>query len=69
VSALGNNSTPGWSLVAPAVSLWTLAAAKPNWRLRILTRFGNWPIARMDHESTQRWVNEMSASGLSPRTV
>jgi integrase len=40
-----------------------------NWRLRIQPRFGNWPIAKIDHESIQRWVNEMSASGLSPRTV
>ena len=40
-----------------------------NSRLRIEPRFGNWPIARIDHDSIQLWVNEMSASGLSPRTV
>jgi integrase len=37
--------------------------------LRIQPRFGTWPIARIDHEAIQRWVNEMSASGLGPRTV
>ena len=40
-----------------------------NWRLRIQPHFGIWPIAKIDHESIQRWVNEMSESGLSPRTV
>lgn len=37
--------------------------------LRIQPRFGNGPIAKIDHESIQRWVNEMSTSGVSPRTV
>lgn len=37
--------------------------------LRIQPRFGNGPIAKIDHESIQRWVNEMSASGPSPRTA
>ena len=40
-----------------------------NWRLRIQPRFGEWPIAKIDHDSIQKWVNEMSESGLSPRTV
>lgn len=33
------------------------------------SRVRQWPIAKIDHESIQRWVYEMSASGLSPRTV
>ncbi|WP_068274814.1 tyrosine-type recombinase/integrase [Aldersonia kunmingensis] len=40
-----------------------------NWRLRVEPTFGSWPIAKIDHASIQRWVNSMSASGLSPRTV
>ena len=40
-----------------------------NWRSRIEPRFGNWHVARIDHQSIQAWVNEMAASGLSPRTV
>ena len=32
-------------------------------------RFGAWPIARIDHDAIQRWVNDMSAAGLGPRTV
>jgi integrase len=40
-----------------------------NWRLRVEPRFGAWPVAKINHESIQLWVNDMSASGLSPRTV
>jgi integrase len=40
-----------------------------NWRSRIEPRFGSWHVARIDHQSIQGWVNEMAASGLSPRTV
>jgi integrase len=40
-----------------------------NWRNRIKPRFGEWHVARMDHQSIQTWVNEMVHSGLSPRTV
>lgn len=39
------------------------------WRNRIEPRFGDWHIARIDHQAIQAWVNEMVASGLSPRTV
>jgi integrase len=38
-------------------------------RLRIEPRFAEWPIGKIDDESIQLWVNEMSARGLSPRTV
>ena len=40
-----------------------------NWRNRIEPRFGEWHIARIDHQSIQAWVNDMVESGLSPRTV
>lgn len=40
-----------------------------NWRNRIEPRFGEWHIARIDHQSIQAWVNNMVESGLSPRTV
>jgi integrase len=40
-----------------------------NGRSRIEPRFGNWHVGRIDHQSIQAWVNEMAASGLSPRTV
>jgi integrase len=37
--------------------------------LRIEPRFGSWSIGKIDHDSIQRWVNEMSRTGLGPRTV
>ena len=40
-----------------------------NWRNRIEPQFGEWHIARIDHQSIQSWVNNMIESGLSPRTV
>ena len=40
-----------------------------NWRNRIEPRFGEWHIARIDHQSIQAWVTDMVESGLSPRTV
>src|SRR3954470_2063641 len=39
------------------------------WRLRIEARFGGWSVGKIDHQSIQKWVNEMSESGLSPRTL
>ena len=58
-----------WIASRPDLSAKVRRGYEDNWRLRIEPRFGNWPIAKIDHESIQRWVNEMSASGLSPRTV
>jgi Phage integrase, N-terminal SAM-like domain len=58
-----------WIASRPDLSAKVRRGYEDNWRLRIQPRFGNWPIAKIDHESIQRWVNEMSASGLSPRTV
>jgi integrase len=40
-----------------------------NWRNRIEPRFGEWHVARIDHQAIQTWVNEMAGSGLSPRTL
>jgi integrase len=40
-----------------------------NWRNGIEPQFGEWHIARIDHQSIQSWVNNMIESGLSPRTV
>jgi integrase len=58
-----------WIASRPDLSTKVRRGYEDNWRLRIQPRFGNWPIAKIDHESIQRWVNEMSVSGLSPRTV
>jgi site-specific recombinase XerC len=40
-----------------------------NWRSGIEPQFGSWHVARIDHQSIQSWANEMSTSGLGPRTV
>lgn len=58
-----------WIASRPDLSPKVRRGYEDNWRLRIQPQFGNWPIAKIDHESIQKWVNEMSASGLSPRTV
>ena len=39
------------------------------WRLRLEPCFGSWYVGKIDHASIQNWVNEMTESGLSPRTV
>jgi integrase len=58
-----------WIASRPDLSAKVRRGYEDNWRLRIQPRFGTWPIAKIDHESIQLWVNELSASGLSPRTV
>ena len=58
-----------WIASRPDLSAKVRRGYEDNWRLRIQPHFGTWPIAKIDHESIQRWVNEMSESGLSPRTV
>jgi len=58
-----------WIASRPDLSAKVRRGYEDNRRLRIQPRFRNWAIAKIDHESIQRWVNEMSASGLSPRTV
>lgn len=53
---------------APDLSPKVRRGYEDNWRSRIEPRFGNWHVARIDHQSIQTWVNEMAASGLSPHT-
>ncbi len=31
--------------------------------------FGGWQIGKIDHDSIQSWVNDMTTAGLGPRTV
>jgi integrase len=58
-----------WLASRPDLSAKVRRGYEDNWRLRIQPRFGSWPLAKVDHESIQRWVNDMSAFGLGPRTV
>jgi len=58
-----------WLASRPDLSAKVRRGYEDNWRLRIQPRFGSWPIANITQESVQRWVNEMSEAGLSPRTV
>ena len=58
-----------WLASRPDLSVKVRRGYEDNWRLRIEPRFASWPIGKIDHESIQSWVNDMSASGLSPRTV
>lgn len=58
-----------WFASRPDLSPKVRRGYADNWRLRIEPRFGSWPVSKIDQDSIQRWVNEMSDSGLSPRTV
>ncbi|MGV7254538.1 tyrosine-type recombinase/integrase [Mycobacterium kansasii] len=58
-----------WLASRPDLSMKVRRGYEDNWRLRIEPRFGAWPIARIDHDAIQHWVNDMSAAGLGPRTV
>ena len=58
-----------WLTSRPDLSPKVRRGYEDNWRSRIEPRFGGWHIARIDHQSIQLWVNEMTASGLGPRTV
>jgi integrase len=58
-----------WLASRPDLSAKVRRGYEDNWRLRIEPQFGSWPIARIDHDSIQEWVNGMSAEGLGPRTV
>jgi integrase len=58
-----------WLASRPDLSAKVRRGYTDNWRLRIEPRFGSWPVAKIDHESIQAWVNDMSANGLGPRTV
>jgi hypothetical protein len=47
-----------WIASRPDLSAKVRRGYEDNWRLRIQPRFGigNWLIAKIDHESIQRWV-------------
>jgi integrase len=42
-----------WIASRPDLSAKVRRGYEDNWRLRIQPRFGNWPIAKIDHESIQ----------------
>jgi integrase len=58
-----------WLASRPDLSAKVRRGYEDNWRLRIEPQFAAWPVARIDHDSIQQWVNCMSAEGLGPRTV
>ncbi|MBJ7287588.1 site-specific integrase [Williamsia sp.] len=58
-----------WLASRPDLSAKVRRGYTDNWRLRIEPKFGEWPISRIDQESLQEWVNDMTESGLGPRTV
>lgn len=58
-----------WIVSRPDLSPKVRRGYEDNWRLRICPRFGSWSVSKIDHHSIQKWVNEMTESGLSPRTV
>lgn len=58
-----------WLASRPDLSAKVRRGYEDNWRLRIEPQFGTWPIGKVDHESIQRWANDMTATGLGSRTV
>jgi integrase len=58
-----------WLASRPDLSPKVRRGYEDNWRSRIDPRFGSWHVSAIDHQSIQGWVNEMSESGLGPRTV
>jgi integrase len=58
-----------WLASRPDLSPKVRRGYEDNWRLRVEPKFGNWPIGRITRTHIQQWVNEMTASGLAPRTV
>ncbi|HEY5852503.1 MAG TPA: tyrosine-type recombinase/integrase [Aldersonia sp.] len=58
-----------WLASRPDLSAKVRRGYTDNWRLRVGPRFASWPVSKIDHQSIQAWVNEMSASGLGPRSV
>jgi integrase len=58
-----------WISSRPDLSPKVRRGYEDNWRMRICPRFGGWSISKIDHQSIQKWVNEMAESGLSPRTL
>ena len=58
-----------WLASRPDLSAKVRRGYEDNWRLRIEPRFGGWAIGKIDHDSIQSWVNDMTTAGLGPRTV
>jgi integrase len=58
-----------WLASRPDLSAKVRRGYEDNWRLRIEPRFGRWQIGKVDHDSIQSWVNDMTTAGLGPRTV
>ena len=58
-----------WLASRPDLSPKVRRGYEDNWRSRIDPRFGSWHVSAIDHQSIQGWINEMSKSGLGPRTV
>ena len=59
----------GWMASRVDLSPKVRRGYQDNWRNRIEPCFGSWYVGKIDHASIQDWVNEMTESGLSPRTV
>jgi integrase len=58
-----------WLASRPDLSAKVRRGYEDNWRLHIEPRFGGWAIGKIDHDSIQAWVNDMTTAGLGPRTV
>lgn len=43
--------------------------ARSSLRSRVLPKWGDWPIGKIDHMAIQQWVHDLSAAGLKPATV
>ena len=57
-----------WELAQP-VKPRTACDRRARMVKHVLPLFGDTPIDRISREDVQRWVNELSASGLAPSTV
>jgi hypothetical protein len=55
-----------WLASRPDLSAKVRRGYEDNWRLRIEPRFGGWAIGKIDHDSIQSWVNDMTTAGLGP---
>lgn len=58
-----------WIAGRPDLSPKVQRGYRDNWKLRVEPQFGLWPVAKIDRNSIQAWVNQMSSDGLGPRTV
>ena len=58
-----------WLASRPDLSAKVRRGYQDNGRLRIEPRYGRWQISKIDHDSIQSWVNDMTTAWLGPRTV